>query len=246
MMRTKRILAAVALVAGLTTGTVGLAQVAHGDEVTISANQQRDGWDSNEPDLSPAVVGSGTFGRLFSTAVNGQIYAQPLAVGGSVIVATENNWIYSLNAEKGTVNWSLRLGPAWPSTVVGCEDLTPNIGVTSTPVYDPSTGTVYVAAELNNAANAYAPSVDLFAVNAASGTVDWKVPVQGAPVNEPTRPFDPLTERQRASLLLMNGTVYMGFGSYCDYQPYVGYVAGVNASTQALTDVDRRIRDHRQ
>ena len=235
MMKTKRIVAAVALVAGLTTGTVGLAQIAHGDEVTISANQQRDGWDSNEPDLSPAVVGSGTFGRLFSTAVNGQIYAQPLAVGGSVIVATENNWIYSLNAEKGTVNWSLRLGPDWPSTVVGCEDLTPNIGVTSTPVYDPSTGTVYVTAELNNAANAYAPSVDLFAVNAVSGTVDWKVPVQGAPVNEPTRPFDPLTERQRASLLLLNGTVYMGFGSYCDYQPYVGYVAGVNTATQALT-----------
>ena len=85
MMKTKRILAAVALVAGLTTGTVGLAQIAHGDEVTISANQQRDGWDSNEPDLSPAVVGSGTFGRLFSTAVNGQLYAQPLAVGGEVL-----------------------------------------------------------------------------------------------------------------------------------------------------------------
>jgi predicted lipoprotein with Yx(FWY)xxD motif len=113
--------------------------------------------------------------------------------------------------------------------------MTPDIGVTSTPVYDPSTGTLYAVAELNNAANAYAPSVDLFALNAASGTVDWKVPVQGAPVNEPTRPFDPLTERQRASLLLLDGSVYMGFGSYCDYQPYVGYVAGVNTATRALT-----------
>ncbi|HEX6451495.1 MAG TPA: choice-of-anchor D domain-containing protein, partial [Trebonia sp.] len=235
MVAMKRILAAVALVAGMTTGAVGLAQIAHGDEPTGSADQQRDGWDSNEPNLSPAVVGSGTFGQLFSTAVNGQVYAQPLAVGGSVIVATENNWLYSLNDETGAVNWSLSLGPAWPSTVVGCEDMTPSIGVTSTPVYDPSTGTVYVAAELNNAANAYAPNVDLFAVNASSGTVEWKTPVQGAPVNDPTRPLDPLTERQRASLLLMNGTVYMGFGSYCDYQPYVGYVAGVNTTTQALT-----------
>lgn len=232
---TRRILAAVALVAGMTAGAVSLAQVAHGDEPTISADQQRDGWDSNEPNLSPAVVGGGTFGQLFSTAVNGQIYAQPLAVGGSVIVATENDWVYSLNAETGAVNWSLSLGPAWPSTVVGCGDLTPNIGVTSTPVYDPSTGTVYMVADLNNAANAYAPSVDLFAVNAASGTVDWEVPVQGAPVNEPTRPLDPLTERQRASLLLLNGTVYMGFASYCDYSPYVGYVAGVNTATRALT-----------
>ena len=184
------------------------------------------------------------FGRLFSTAVNGQIYAQPLAVGGSVIVATENNWIYSLNAEKGTVNWSLRLGPAWPSTVVGCEDLTPNVGVTSTPVYDPSTGTVYVAAELNNAANAYAPSVDLFAVNAVSGTVDWKVPVQGAPVNEPTRPFDPLTERQRASLLLLNGTVYMGFRFLLRLPALRRLCRRGEHRDPGADHVDRRVRDY--
>ena len=235
MVATRRILAVVVLVAGMMAGAAVLAQIAHGDETTISADQERDGWDPNEPDLSPAVVAGGTFGQLFSTAVSGQVYAQPLVVGGSVIVATENDWVYSLNSETGVVNWSLSLGPAWPSTVAGCEDLTPNIGVTSTPVYDPSTGTVYVVAVLNNAANAYAPSVDLFAVNAASGTVDWKVPVQGAPVNDPTRPFDPLTERQRASLLLLDGAVYMGFASYCDYQPFVGYVAGVNTATHALT-----------
>lgn len=232
---TRRILAVVALVAGTMAGTASLAQIAHGDEPTISTDQQRDAWDPNEPDLSPTVVAGGTFGQLFSTAINGQIYAQPLAVGDSVIVATETDRVYSLNSETGAVNWSLSLGKPWPSTVAGCEDLTPNTGITSTPVYDPSTGTVYVVAELNNAANAYAPSVDLFAVNAASGTVDWNVPVQGAPVNEPTRPFDPLTERQRASLLLLDGSVYMGFGSYCDQQPYVGYVAGVNTATHALT-----------
>lgn len=231
----RRIFAVVALVAGMVTGAAGLAQVARGDEPTISVDQTRDGWDPSEPDLSPAVVAGGTFGQLFSTAVSGQIYAQPLAVGDSVIVATENDRVYSLNDETGAINWSLSLGNPWPNTVVGCEDLSPNIGITSTPVYDPSTGAVYVVAELDNAANAYAPSVDLFAVNAATGTVDWKTPVRGAPVNEPTRPFDPLTERQRASLLLMNRTVYMGFSSYCDFQPYVGYVAGVNTATHGLT-----------
>jgi predicted lipoprotein with Yx(FWY)xxD motif len=219
----------------MTAGAAGLAQIAHGDEPTISSDQQRDGWDPNEPDLSPAVVAGGTFGKLFSTAVSGQIYAQPLVAGGSVIVATENDWVYSLNAETGAVNWSRSLGKPWPSTVAACEDLTPNIGITSTPVYDASTGTVYLAAVLNNTANAYAPSVDLFAIDAVSGRVDWKVPVHGAPVNDPTRPFDPLTERQRASLLLLNGAVYMGFASYCDYQPFVGYVAGVNTTTRALT-----------
>jgi predicted lipoprotein with Yx(FWY)xxD motif len=232
---TRRIVTAVALVAGVMAGAAGVAEIAHGDETTISADQARDGWDPNEPGLSPAVVGGGTFGQLFSTPVSGQVYAQPLAVGGSVIVATENDWVYSLNAETGAINWSLSLGSPWPNTVVGCEDMKPDIGVTSTPVYDPSTGTVYVVAELDNAANAYAPGVDLFAIDAASGAIDWEKPVQGAPVNEPARPFDPLTERQRASLLLLNGTVYMGFGSYCDFQPYVGYVAGVNTTTHALT-----------
>ena len=231
---TRRVLAVVALVAGMTAGA-SLGQVARGDEPTISADQQRDGWDSQEPGLSPAVVGGGTFGQLFSTAVSGQVYAQPLVAGGSVIVATQNDRVYSLNAETGAVKWSLSLGSPWPSTVVGCADATPNIGVTSTPVYDPATGTVYVVAVVKNAANAYAPNVDLFAVNAASGRVDWRVPVRGAPVNQPNRPFDPLTERQRTGLLLLNGNVYIGFGSYCDFQPYVGHIVGVNTATRALT-----------
>jgi predicted lipoprotein with Yx(FWY)xxD motif len=232
---TRRILAAVALVAGMTAGAVSITQTAHGDEPTMADNQARDGWDPSEPLLSPSAVAGGTFGQLFSTAVNGQVYAQPLAVGGSVIVATETDWVYSLNSETGAINWSLSLGRPWPSTVPGCEDLTPDIGVTSTPVYDPSTGIVYLAGVVNNAANAYAPSVDLFAVNAASGAVAWKAPIQGAPVNDPTRPFDPLTERQRAGLLLLNGSVYIGFSSFCDQQPYVGNVAGVNTTTHALT-----------
>ena len=233
---TSRILAIVALVAGMTTGAVGLAHIAKGDEPTISADRQRDGWDPGEPALSPAVVGGGTFGQLFSTAVNGQVYAQPLVAGGSVIVATENDWVYSLNAETGAVNWSLSLGSPWPATVVGClDEVTPNVGVTSTPVYDPATGTVYVAAVVNNAANAYAPGTDLFAVSAASGTVEWKVRMRGAAVNDPARPFDPLTERQRAGLLFLGGTVYLGFASYCDYRPYVGLIAGVNTATRALT-----------
>src|SRR5690348_8287969 len=104
----------------MTTGAAGLGQIARGDEPTISADPQRDGWDSNEPDLSPAVVGGGTFGQLFSTAVSGQVYAQPLAAGGSVIAATENDKVYSLNAETGAVNWSLSLGSPWPSNVVAC------------------------------------------------------------------------------------------------------------------------------
>jgi Abnormal spindle-like microcephaly-assoc'd, ASPM-SPD-2-Hydin/PQQ-like domain len=218
---------------------------ARADEVTISQDQLRTGWDQNEPNLSPATLKGGTFGQLFATSVAGQVYAQPIVVtppagGQSVIVATEQDNVYSLNPETGAINWQLNLGPYWPSSVVGCGDLTPDIGVTSAPVYDPASGTVYLTAVVNDGPSLYEPHTYLVAINAQTGQRDWQVPVQGAPVNDPSRPFDPLTERQRAGLLLMpnsDGTasVYMAFASYCDYAPYVGYVAGVNTSTHALT-----------
>ena len=229
------VLIAAALVAGSVAGFSASQGQARADEVTISQDQLRDGWDPNEPALSPGIVGGGTFGQLFSTVVSGQVYAQPLVIGSQLLVATENDNVYSLDTQTGAISWSLSLGPAWPSSAVGCGDLTPYIGVTSTPVYDPATGTIYLTAVVNDGPSLYSPDVYLVAINAQRGTVDWKAPVRGAPVNDPSRPFYPLTERQRASLLLLDGEVYMAFSSYCDYPPYVGYVAGVNIATRALT-----------
>jgi hypothetical protein len=214
--------------------------VARSGEVTAAQNLLRNDWDPNEPGLSPATVTGGSFGQLFHTKVTGQVYAQPLVVDdtaskSSVIAATEDNWVYSLDGETGKINWSRSLGPLWPSKVTGCTDLTPDIGVTSTPVYDPASGTLYVTAVVNDGPTQYQPDVYLYAINETTGAVKWKVPVEGAPVNDPTRPFNPLTERQRAGLLLLNGSIYLAFASYCDYAPYVGYVVGVNTATKALT-----------
>lgn len=228
------VIASVLLVVATAVIAVPLTR-ARADEITISQGNARTGWDQSEPGLSPATLKSGTFGQLFATQLSGQVYAQPLVVGNSLIVVTEQDDVYSLNAQAGTVNWKLSLGPSWPSGVLGCGDLTPDIGSTSTPVYDPATGDVYLTAVVNDGPSLYQPHVYFVAVNAQTGRKDWQVPVSGAPSNDPSRPFDPLTERQRASLLLMNGSVYMAFGSYCDYSPYVGYVAGVNVSTHALS-----------
>jgi hypothetical protein len=90
-------------------------------------------------------------------------------------------------------------------------------------------------AVVNDGPNAAQPHIDTFALSASTGAVQWKVPVQGSPANDPSRPFNPLTERQRPGLLLMGGSVYMAFASYCDFSPFVGYVVGVNTSTKALT-----------
>src|SRR5215470_11390492 len=71
------------------------------DEGTASQDLLRTGWDPNEPTLTPAVVNGPTFGQVFSASVNGQVYAQPLVVGSTLIAVTENDWVYGLNAATG-------------------------------------------------------------------------------------------------------------------------------------------------
>src|SRR6185312_1110266 len=127
-----------------------LGAAAFADVGTIAHDTMRTGWDSNEAALSPSSVASSTFGKLFSAAVDGQVYAQPLVIGGTVVAATENNAVYGLDKATGAVQWKRSLGPAWPASTVGCGDLTPNIGITSTPVFDPATKSVDLLAKTND------------------------------------------------------------------------------------------------
>ena len=78
------------------------------DESTVSQNDLRDGWDPGEPALTQAAVGGGQFGQVFKTAVNGQVYAQPLVIGNTLIVATETDWVYGLDATTGAMLWRPR------------------------------------------------------------------------------------------------------------------------------------------
>jgi hypothetical protein len=213
---------------------------ARADEVTISGGNLRDGWDSGEStgSLSPATLLSGSFGELFSTAVNGQVYAQPIIAGGTVIVATENDWVYGLDSATGAIKWSRSLGTPWPSSSERCSDLAPNVGVTGTPVYDPGTGTVYMVDQIvPPGGSVLQPVFHMDALNAQTGAevAGWPVTISGAPVNDPTVPFNSFTELQRPGLLLLGGSVYAGFGSHCDFTPYDGYVVGVNTTSHATT-----------
>lgn len=237
--RPGRVLTAIAALAALApalTSAVVSTTSAHADEVTASQDLLRTGWDPAEPGLSPATVTSGSFGQLFSTQLQGQIYAQPIIAGSTVIVATEDDWIYGIGAVTGEVKWSRQLGTPWPAASEGCTDLTPNVGITSTPVYDPASGTIYTVAEIVPPnGTAFNPQFHMYGMNAQTGAITEDVPIAGAPVNDPTRPFNPFNQLQRPGLLLQNGWVYAGFGSHCDINPYDGYVAGVNVSTHAVT-----------
>ena len=225
-------LLAVLAIAGL--GPAYVAAHAHADEATVSQDDLRTGWDPSESALSSGSVAGSDFGQLFATQLDGQIYAQPLVVGNELIVATDNDYVYGVDKVTGAIEWTDDLGPSWPASTVGCGDLTPNVGVTSTPVYDPSTGYVYLVAMINDGADDAHPHWKMFALSPSTGAqrTGWPVTIQGYPDNDASRAFNSMTAMQRPGLLLMNGAVYAAFGSHCDYQPYVGYVVGVSTSTQ--------------
>ena len=167
------------------------------DDPTASFNDLRNGWDPNEPTLTPTAVNGPNFGQLFSTSVKGQVYAQPLVIGNTVIVATEEDWVYGLNATTGVVQWSTQLGT--PQPITSCANITPDIGVTSTPVYDPSTGTVYVMAMVKEISYQY----HLFGLNASTGAITLKERIAGSPTNDSHISFNAVQQDQRTGLLLL-------------------------------------------
>ncbi|MGW2374262.1 outer membrane protein assembly factor BamB family protein [Kitasatospora sp. NPDC001683] len=216
---------------------LGFATPARAVETTVSVNNKRTGWDANEPNLSPAQVSSSNFGQRWSTAVNGAVLAQPLATGTNVIAATENNDAFGLDPATGRTNWSQHLGAAWPTSTVSCNDPAAHTGITGTPVYDPSSNTVYLTSKVNDGPDVDHPHWYMHALDASTGAerTGWPVTIQGTPTNSPSHPFNAKTAAQRPGLLLMNGSVYAAFASYCDTGPYVGQVVGVNASTRKVT-----------
>ena len=198
------------------------------DESTVSQNDLRDGWDPSEPALTQAAVGGGQFGQVFKTAVNGQVYGQPLVVGNTLIVATETDWVYGLDATTGAILWSTSLGT--PYHITTCPDLTPDIGATSTPVYDPNTGSVYVMALVKETNWGF----HLFGLNASTGAITLRKLIAGSPSNDSHISFQAIPQDQRTGLLLMNGWVYAAFASHCDHTPYAGYVSGVDVEQRPL------------
>jgi hypothetical protein len=198
--------------------------------VTAGHDAARTGWYPEQPTLTASLVGGGTFGQLFSRAVTGQVYAQPLVADGTLFIATEDNWIYGLDPETGSVRWSRNVGVPWNASDVGCGDLAPHVGVTSTPVIDDSgTGTAYFTAKSYVSGSSGPARYDLHAVDLMTGAERTGFPVQitGTAQNNPAYSFNATQELQRPALLLLDGTVYAAFGGHCDYPPYQGWVAGV-------------------
>jgi polyvinyl alcohol dehydrogenase (cytochrome) len=153
-----------------------------------------------------------------SPALDGQIYGEPLVYAGRVYVATENDTVYALSAATGAVTWSAHLGQPVPAHSLPCGDITPNVGITGTPMIDQARGEIFVVAdELANGS----PAHELVGLATASGRIEMRQDVDppGAV------PADLL---QRTGLTLDAGQVVFGMGgNYGDCATYRGRVVGV-------------------
>ncbi len=220
----------------------------HNDEARIGANLK-------ETILTPLNVNPGEFGKLFSVILDGDVYAQPLylpkisvpdkGIHNLVYVATENNSVYAIDADdpKGLIVWSAHLGPTLSFEDIpagACTVIVPLVGITGTPVIDPSTNTLYVVARtFEHSKNEY----KLHALDATSGAerpgspvvISASVPGTGDGSRNGYISFDPTLQLQRPGLALVGGRVFAGFGSTCDLGDYHGWLLAFNATT--LTQV---------
>ncbi len=224
-----------ALAALLTIAALFAPAAALASEPTNSGDNLRDGWYPEQGSLTPQLVSGGTFGQLWSAEVEGSVYAQPLLVSGEVLVATENNKVYGLDPNTGAKKWTTSLvGTAWKAADIGCGDLAPNVGVTATPVVDPSTNTAYMTHKAYASGSSGTVRWYMDAINLATGAEREGFPVQlqGTAQNQPSMTFNPTSQLQRPGLLLLNGVVYAGFGSDCDLNTWQGWVFGVSTAGQ--------------
>jgi hypothetical protein len=203
----------------------------------------RTGANTEEKILTTTSVTPQSFGKLFQVPVDGQVYAQPLFVGGVrgknvVYVATEHNSVYAFDADQGGAPiWSVNLGSSMPSQDTGgCGLLSPEIGITSTPVINLAAQTIFVSAKTKeNGAYFYR----LHALDLATGAEKTNSPVtitasvrgSGDGSSGGTITFDPKKHLNRPGLLLAGGKVVIAFGSNCDISPYHGWVMSYDEAT---------------
>jgi hypothetical protein len=216
----------------VTVGVAVAVPAARADNVTVSGDVSRSGWDPNEPGLAPAQVSASDFGQQFSVQLAGSVYSQPLVIGDTVVVTTEQAKAYGISASTGSILWQRSFGAPFQSSTIGCGDLTPDLGSTSTPVYDPASNTVYLTTKIADGADAQHPHWYLQAISPADGSERPGFPLvlQGAADNDPTVTFDPFLQMQRAGLLYAHGSVYIGFGSHCDLGAWRGWIMAVGVT----------------
>jgi hypothetical protein len=240
------------------TATLALTVASSGVNVTTYHNDNaRDGWNSSETVLTPQNVNVNNFGKLRDLPVDGKVDGQPLYVSGLsvagqphnvLIVVTEHGSAYAFDADSGTQLWKVSALGAneTPSDDHGCNQISPEIGITDTPVIDRShgpNGAVFLVAMSKDATSKYHQR--LHALDLATGTelqgspteIAATFPGTGYGSTNGTQVFDPGQYAERVGLLLMNGQIYLAWTSHCDEDPYTGWLMAYSESTLQQTSV---------
>ena len=226
--------------------------------LTYHNDNMRTGRNLSETLLTLKNVKSTTFGKLFVIPTDGLVDAQPLyapdvSIPGNgthnvLFVATEHGTVYGFDADSGSTLWHVTTLAAGEtsSDKRGCGQVTPEIGVTSTPVIDLTAGThgtIYVAAMSKDSSSNYHQR--LHALDITSGAEEFGGPVEIAAQYPGTGDnsqggyviFDPKQYKERAGLLLLNHILYTSWASHCDFRPYTGWIISYNAKTLAQQSV---------
>ncbi len=248
--------------ASFTLGVTDLAGV-----YTYHNDTARDGANTHEYALTTSNVNTTTFGKLFSCTVDGAVYAQPLwvaslTVSGAqhnvVFVATQHDSLYAFDADANPCNqlWQASLidtkhggtggettvpsGPTNNLVGQGFGDITPEVGVTGTPVIDPTTNTLYVVSKSVNSAHTTfyqrLHAIDITTGNEKTGSpVTIAATFPGTGDGGSTDAFNAQQENQRPGLALVNGTVYIAWSAHEDNPPWYGWVVGYTYNGSAFT-----------
>jgi hypothetical protein len=239
--------------------TVALSLVAStGVNVTTYHNDDaRDGWYSAETVLTPQNVNSSTFGLLRQLSVDGKVDGQPLYVSSLsiagqthnvLIVVTEHGSAFAFDPDSGTQLWQVSSLGANETTSDdhGCGQITPEIGITDTPVIDRAygaNGAVFFVAMSKDASGNYHQrlhALDLTTGAELSGSppeIQASFPGNGYGSSNGMQVFDPGQYAERVGLLLMNGQIYLAWTSHCDDDPYTGWLMAYSETTLKQTSV---------
>src|SRR5579864_1932920 len=183
-----------------------------------------DDWPTYQqsPDRLGVAAAGSTFSDVQPTwttaGLDGNVYAEPLYVSGHVLVATENNTVYSIDASTGGPIWQTQLADPVPADTLPCGNIRPTVGITGTPVVDPNAGVLYAAAMVQPT------HYELYAIDLGSGRVFWHRPLDAPGI-------DPPSAGQRGALALEQGQVYVPFGGrFGDCGNYHGQVMAASAT----------------
>ncbi len=227
------------------------------DVTTFHYNVARDGLNSAETILTPQNVNATQFGKVGFFAVDGKVDAQPLYLASVVIgsefrnvlyVATEHGSVYAFDADTGAQIWKTSVLGSNETTSDNhsCSQISPEIGISSTPVIDRkqgTNGTIFVVGMSKDAAGAYHQRLHALDVTtggelgASPTEITGSYPGTGDNTQNGSVVFDPAQYAERAALLLLNGNIYTAWTSHCDAGLYTGWVMAYSESTLKQTQL---------